>query len=430
MFRCVNYLSKMSNSTIQSRFISKRAKKLENSVWSVFTPLAVETKAVNLGQGFPDFPFHPKVLKAYQSIEHHMQHQYCRSAGDIPLNTLISKLVFGSELNYDPLKEIIVTPGATNALYVIMQTHIDEGDEVILFSPHFDVYPIQVELAGGKPVYVPFEEPKDPELALDSRNWKIDPKKLESVITEKTKMIVLNNPHNPLGKMFTEEELKEIADIAKKHDLIVISDEVYEYLVFPSSPLKHIRIANIEGMKERTITISSAGKTYSNTGWKIGWMAGPVSLLDSCARYIQYHIFCQASPLQRAITKILEEDPEFSIPKETAKFLEDRYLQLKPMLEEQNIKTVRPYAGYFTLAKIDHIHFPRDSASKNTRDYDFCLWMPRQVGVCAIPPSAFYEDKDKHLIEKYVRFSFAKTKETIESAREGIKKLNAFWNLE
>lgn len=239
------------------------------TVWAEFTPLANQHGAVNLGQGFPDWNPPAMAVQFAQAALAGPHNQYARSGGHPDLVRVLANRyspLIGREIN--PLTEVTVSVGATEAIFAITQALLNPGDEVILFQPAFDIYPAQVQMAGGVAKFVKLSQPEH-----ENGTWTVDLAEVEAAITEKTRLMILNTPHNPTGKVFTREELEGIADIVRRHpQLTVISDEVYESLVFDGK--EHCRLASLPDMWERVLTVSSAGKTFTITGWKVGWVIG------------------------------------------------------------------------------------------------------------------------------------------------------------
>lgn len=261
-----------------------RIKGEKESVWVEFAQLANDYKPLNLGQGFPDYNAPPpEVIKALANAtqsENILLNQYSRGFGHPRLVNAISKL-YGNLINrpINPMKEILVTIGAYESLFCAFQAFINPGDEAIIIEPFFDCYEPMVRQAGGIPVFVPLvlrEDAKNKE-TISSADWVLDEKELASKFNNKTKMIVINTPHNPLGKIMSRKELEMIGELCKKHNVIALMDEVYEWIVYDG--LEHVRMASLPGMWERTITVGSAGKTFSVTGWKLGWSYGPEYLI-------------------------------------------------------------------------------------------------------------------------------------------------------
>ncbi|KAI5632030.1 aminotransferase class I and II domain-containing protein [Phthorimaea operculella] len=285
------------------------------SVWVEYIHLAAEYKpAVNLGQGFPDYHAPKHVTNALAEIatgDNPLLHQYTRGFGHPRLVQNLAKLyspLIGRELN--PMTEILVTSGAYEALFSAILGHVDTGDEVIVIEPFFDCYDYMITQAGGISKFIALKPKTKPGETLTSADWVLDEAELASLFNSKTKMIILNTPHNPLGKIFTRKELELIADLCKKHNVLCISDEVYEWMVF--EPHQHIRIATLPGMWERTITIGSAGKTFSVTGWKTGWAYCPASLMQNLQVVHQNCVYTHSTPVQADMHMLASYNHRFS----------------------------------------------------------------------------------------------------------------------
>ncbi|KOC59587.1 Kynurenine--oxoglutarate transaminase 3 [Habropoda laboriosa] len=296
--KILNSLSTLRNiqsySAVMSKFdLPDRLKGNEKSVWVEYIQLALKYKPLNLGQGFPDFHAPENVTEALASVttsDNPLLNQYTRGFGHPRLVNVIAKLY--SKLlnrNLDANNEVLVTVGAYEALYTAFQGHTNPGDEWIIIEPFFDCYVPMVKCVGGVPRFIALK-PRTTKGPLSSADWVFDRQELESLFNKKTKGIIINTPHNPVGKVFTLDELQFIANLAKKWNTLVISDEVYEWLVY--EPYKHVRIATLPDMYERTITIGSAGKTFSVTGWKLGWAYGPENLLYNLKVVHQNAVIC------------------------------------------------------------------------------------------------------------------------------------------
>jgi kynurenine--oxoglutarate transaminase/cysteine-S-conjugate beta-lyase/glutamine--phenylpyruvate transaminase len=277
------------------------------TVFAEFTVLANATGAVNLGQGFPNFAAPDFVKKPAGNAIAADLNQYARSAGHPHLVEALSQTyspLFGRTL--DPLRQILVTVGATEGIFATVQALVNPGDEVLLIQPFYDSYPAAVLMAGGHPVYVPLRH--RPAHTPSTARWTLDLDELAAALSPRTRLLILNTPSNPLGKVFTRAELLAIADLACTHNLTVLSDEVYEWMV--DAPAEHIRIATLPGMWERTVTLGSAGKTFSVTGWKIGWAIVPDHLIhpirDGTRKWIPFSV---STPLQEAVAVALDEKP-------------------------------------------------------------------------------------------------------------------------
>uniref|UniRef100_A0A8R1DZ23 Aminotran_1_2 domain-containing protein n=1 Tax=Caenorhabditis japonica TaxID=281687 RepID=A0A8R1DZ23_CAEJA len=404
------------------------------SIWVEFTTLAAETKAVNLGQGFPDSPAPKFVTDILQNISSQPEltaaHQYTRGYGHPMLVDILSKIYshfYGVKV--DPINEVLVTVGAYLSLYYAFLGWINKGDEVLIIEPAYDCYYPQVKFAGGVPVPVVM---KIAEGATSSSEFKIDFANLESKINEKTKMLVINNPHNPTGKLFSRQELEKLAEIAKKHKLIVIADEVYEFHVWNRQDM--IRFASLPGMYEQTISIGSAGKAFSVTGWKIGWAVGPKNLLEPLKAIHQNCVFTCSSPTQMAIAEAFRtdwpkflEDPENSyLATGLSKELRGKRDKLAKMLEQGNFRPIIPDAGYFMLADYSHLKDALKLATdKDPDDFVFSRWLCREKKLAVIPPSAFYSKRESKLENSnMIRLCYFKKNETLEAAEKILQKLS------
>ena len=283
-----------------------RVQSFGTTVFAEYSALSLEYDAINLGQGFPDFPAPDFVIEAARTALSSGYNQYARSAGHPRLVNALAAVyspVFDREL--DPLTQIVVTTGATEGIFATMQGLVDPGDEVILIEPFYDSYPAAVIMAGGTPVYIPLRATAG---TTSAAGWRIDIEELRAAINPKTKLLVINTPLNPVGKMYSREELVTLAQIAQEHDLLVLSDEVYEWMTYDGTP--HVRMATLPGMWERTITLGSAGKTFSVTGWKIGWAIAPEPLAHAVLMAHQWIPFAVTTPLQEAVGAAFEQVEE------------------------------------------------------------------------------------------------------------------------
>ncbi|KAJ8936108.1 hypothetical protein NQ318_022930 [Aromia moschata] len=402
----------------------------ENNVWREYGQLAVKYKPVNLGLGFPDF--HPPkfVLDALADVvasNDASLHQYARPNGHLRLVNVLAKLyskLLGREINAET--EILTTLGASEALFCAITGLVDVGDEVIIIEPYFDVYVPLIKIAGGVTKFIALK-PKQSRIN-SSADFVLDQKELENLFTEKTKAIILNTPNNPLGKVFDISELNFIADLCKKWNVICISDEVYEWMVY--KPKEHIRIASLPGMWERTVTIGSAGKTFCMTGWKVGWVYGNEKLLEPLQIVHHCSVFTGSTPEQEAVAVAFEK--ELSRLGQSDSYLVnlEKDLKLKrdymvKILSEAHLKPVIPDGSFFLVADWSSLETSVDLAYETGqyKDFRFTKWMTKNVGLLGIPPTIFYTEKNKNLLEKYVRFCFIKKQENLEKAAEALNKL-------
>jgi aspartate/methionine/tyrosine aminotransferase len=359
--------------------------------------LALEHKAVNLSQGFPDFPT-PDLLKdaARDAIAHNIN-QYAMGNGSPRLRRAIArKYERMMGISWDENREITVTNGATEAIFDVMQALVNPGDEVIVFEPSYDSYVPSVEIAGGVPRFVTLHAP----------DWSFQPDELTQAFNSKTRAVIINTPHNPTGKVFSLAELTAIADLCKQHDVLAITDEVYEHLLFDGH--RHTYMATLPGMRDRTVTINSASKTFSVTGWKAGWVLAAPDLTDALRRVHQFVTFCSAAPLQEAVATGLESAETSSFYDTLAQEYTGRLDLLYGYLEQAGLKPIRPQGTFFVMSDISGLGFEDDVA--------FARYMAVEVGVACIPPSAFYATSDDGT--RLARWCFAKLDDTLHAAGE------------
>ncbi len=381
-------------------YLTSKLQPFGSSIFAEMTKMAVENNAINLSQGFPDFDGPEFIKQAACEAINAGHNQYANTFGVPALRKAIAdkyNRFYG--LSYNPDTEISILAGATEAIFTTIISIVNSGDEVIIMEPYYDSYPVAVTMAGGVCRYLTLEFP----------DFKIDFEKLESLINNKTRMIIINTPHNPSGKVFSRAELETLAKIAVKHDLLVISDEVYEHLTFDGE--KHIPTASIEGMFERTVTISSTGKTFSMTGWKIGTVCAPAPICAAVRTAHQYVIFAVATPFQHAMIKGFEAPDSFY--KELIEFYTKKRDMMTKTLTDCGFKIVMPKGSYFIMADFTNFGF--------TNDVEFCKYLATQIKVAAIPPTSFYFNK-RHG-EKLVRFAFCKKEETLAAAAGRLKSL-------
>eukprot|EP00211_Chloroparvula_japonica_P006305 CAMPEP_0119124300 /NCGR_PEP_ID=MMETSP1310-20130426/3970_1 /TAXON_ID=464262 /ORGANISM="Genus nov. species nov., Strain RCC2339" /LENGTH=422 /DNA_ID=CAMNT_0007114233 /DNA_START=189 /DNA_END=1457 /DNA_ORIENTATION=+ len=415
-----------------TNFEFRGAKRLEKfkggTVWEEFTPLAHQYNAVNLGQGFPNFSGPDWVLDAAKNAIDDGKNQYARSAGHLPLVEAIGEVyspLFGREL--DSKKEILTTNGSSEGIFASVMGLVDVGDEIVMIEPFFDIYNGAIAMSNATPRYVPLR-PKEGTLST-SADLILHQSDLEAAINEKTRLLVLNTPHNPTGKVFSRAELEMIAGVVSKHPhLMVLADEVYEWLTFE---VPHIRFATLPGMWERTITATSAGKTFSVTGWKTGWLVGPEHLVSAAACAHAYIPFCIATPFQEGVAHAL------SNAKKHGYFdnFQDNYKRKRDILVEglkkAGLKPLVPQGSFFVLADISNLEIPDGIGSSvtatnlfpNRRDWNACRYLISEIGVAAIPPSSFYCEEHQDLVPPYIRFAFCKTDEELHEACRRLLKL-------
>ncbi len=373
-------------------YLNARLQGYTTTIFSEMSALAAATGSLNLGQGYPDVDG-PDAIKqsAIRAIEAG-HNQYPPLNGISELRTAVaSHQKRYNGLDFDPESEVLVTAGATEAIAACLLSLCETGDDVVMFEPYYDSYAACTSMAGAQRRLVQLRAP----------DWSFEPEALERAITDRTRLILVNTPHNPTGKVFSRSELETIADACRRHDLIAVTDEVYEHLVYESP---HISLATLPGMAERTITISSAAKTFSFTGWKVGWACGSSELIAAIRTAKQFLTYVNAAPFQYAIAEGLNETGDFL--EEQAQVLRQKRDLLAAGLDAVGLR-VFPSPGTFFLTT--------DIAALSDEDgYTFCLNLPQRCGVVAIPSTVFYDDKDAG--RNLVRWMFSKRREVLEEA--------------
>jgi N-succinyldiaminopimelate aminotransferase len=389
-------------------YLSSRLQGFGTTVFAEMSALAVATGAVNLGQGFPDYPGPPEVLDAARDAIGTAADQYPPGPGRPELRAAIAAHVQRFRaLDYDPGDEVLVTAGATEALSGALLALLDTGDEVVLFEPMYDCYAAGIAMAGGVARPVPLRPPAD-----GAGPWTFDPDELRAAITPRTTILLLNTPHNPTGKVFTDAELRFLAALAITHELLVLTDEVYEHLVF--SGTAHRSIAALPGMRERTLVVSSAGKTFNVTGWKIGWICGPAPLVAAVRTAKQFLTYVNGGPFQPAIAAGLALPDDYFV--RAALELEYRRDVLVQGLTEAGLPVISPEATYFATVDVRPVQPDGDGTA-------FCRSLPERAGVVAVPTEVFYDPAHAHLGRHLVRFAFCKRDEVLGEAVERLRRL-------
>ncbi len=371
--------------------LSKRTEGFTDSVIRRMTRISLQYHAVNLSQGFPDFDPPKEILDRLAKVSREDFHQYSITWGAQNFREALAEKqsrFMGREI--DPNSEIVVTCGSTEAMMAAVMTVADPGDKVIVFSPFYENYGADAVLSGAQPIYVPLYPPE----------FNFDPDELEAAFRQRPKALILCNPSNPCGKVFTREELTLIADLAERYDTFVITDEVYEHIVY--EPYRHIYFASLPGMWERTISCSSLSKTYSITGWRLGYIIAPRTIIDTAKKVHDFLTVGAAAPLQEAaVTGLRFNDDYYRKLQRT--YTEKRDLFLTG-LDIIGIPHTVPQGAYYILLDISRFDYESD--------LEFCEVLARDVGVGAVPGSSFFKEDVNHLI----RLHFAKKTETLNEA--------------
>jgi aspartate/methionine/tyrosine aminotransferase len=391
----------MSTNAAASNLVASRLRPFGGTVFAEMTALARRFGAVNLGQGAPDFDGPEFVKEAAIRAIRAGQAQYARMIGVAELNEAIAnRFTRERGLKVDPEREVTVTSGCTEAIAATMLGLLEPGDEVLLVEPFYDSYPATIAMAGARTRSVVLRPPR----------FALDPAELERAVTPRTRMVLLNTPHNPTGRVFSAEEIAGVADLCTRRNLLCVSDEVYERLVFDGD---HRSIATLPGMAERTVTLSSLGKTYSLTGWKIGWAIAPPALTAAIRAAHQFLTFAAPTPLQHAAAEALRSGEDYDRAFRAA-YRRRRDL-LVDGLGRAGFGVSAPEGTYFVLADHGRFGFADDRA--------FCRWLVETVGVAAIPPGSFYSDPQD--ARRLVRFAFCKREETLAEAVERLQRIES-----
>ena len=376
--------------------LSKRTETFTDSVIRRMTRIANQYNAINLSQGFPDFDPPKEILNRLEQVAHEDFNQYAITWGAQNFrDALAKKQSKYMNLDLDSNKNIVVTCGSTEAMMAAMMSVCDPNDKVIVFSPFYENYGADTILCGADPIYVPLHPPV----------FNFDKEELENAFKQNPKALILCNPSNPCGKVFSKEELEYIATLAVKYDTYVITDEVYEHIVY--APYKHTYFASLPGMFERTISCSSLSKTYSITGWRLGYCIAPENIIEQIKKVHDFLTVGAAAPLQEAAVVGLEFKDDYYDE------LQKLYTHKKDLfingLKELNIPHTEPQGAYYVM--VDISEFGYDS------DLDFCVDLIKNVGVAAVPGSSFFKEEEN----RYIRFHFAKKDETLLAALNQLK---------
>ena len=366
------------------------------TIFTVMSKLATEHNAINLSQGFPNFPVDEKLTEILKSIATESVHQYLPMAGYAPLMEKIGQTIKSSyNRSIETSTELLITAGATQGIYTAIQAFIHFGEEVIILDPSYDCYEPAIILAGGKPIHVSLND-----------DFTVDWNKVEAAFTAKTKMIIVNNPQNPSGTVLSMQDIEQLETILDKHpDVLLLSDEVYEYITFEE---KHISANTREKLKEKSIIVSSFGKTFHITGWKIGYLVAPERLMIEIKKVHQFLVFCVNSVAQVALSKYMDQVDVNQL----GSFYQDKRDLFRNLIKDSRFELLKSQGSYFQVASYASI--------SNESDVDFTKRLVLEHGVATIPMSVFNADgKDNKLI----RFCYAKDTETLTKAAERLCKI-------
>ncbi len=373
--------------------IKSKLPKVGTTIFTIMSALANEHKAINLSQGFPNFETSPELISLVNKFMKKGFNQYAPMQGLLSLREAIAEKMLGLySVSYSPDTEITITAGGTQAIYTAITAMVKEGDEVIIFEPAYDCYAPAIELQGGIPVYI----------SLKSPDFHIDWEEVKRVISQKTKMIIINTPHNPTGAVMTAADMKQLEKITSNTDIVILSDEVYEHIIFDG--LKHESVSKYPKLAERSFVVYSFGKTYHTTGWKMGYCLAPANLMTEFRRVHQFLVFCVNTPIQHAVAEYMKN--------------KDEYLNLGAFYQEKRDRFIALIKGSkFTYVPASGSYFQLLDYSKisKEKDTEYAIRLTKENGVASVPNSVFYHNRlDLHLL----RFCFAKTDETLEQAAE------------
>lgn len=381
---------------------SIKANQFTESVIREMSRLAAKHKAVNLAQGFPDFSCPEELKQAASDALFANINQYAITWGDKALRDAITvKTKWYLNWDINPETDITVTCGATEAMAATMLATVDPGDEVIIFEPYYENYGPDAIISGATPRYVSLRPP----------SWGFDPAELEAAFNSKTKAIIINTPHNPTGKVFSREELEFIGKLCQKWDVLAITDEIYEHILYDGH--QHVAMATIPGMEDRTITINGLSKTYSVTGWRVGYIIAPAEITAAIRKMHDFLTVGAAAPLQRAGVAAMLMPPSYY--EQLAKTYTEKRNTLLGVLDEVGIPYYKPQGAYYILSDISKYRYANDIA--------FTKFLVEDIGVAVVPGSSFIWDKQNG--NQLIRFCFSKKPETIAAARERLLKMNA-----
>jgi methionine transaminase len=382
------------------RMIASKLPRVGTTIFTVMSQLAVEHSAINLGQGFPDFAVPEALVDALARAMRDGRNQYAPATGIAPLRQAIAaKIAACYGATVDPEREITVTSGGSEAIFDAVLATVQAGDEVIVLDPCYDCYEPAILLAGGTAVHVP----------LDPRSFAIDWQRLREAIGPRTRMLMINSPHNPSGAVLSAADLEQLAAILRDSDIVLLSDEVYEHMVFDGA--RHESVLRHPELAARSVVISSFGKTYHCTGWKLGYAVAPAALSAELRKVHQYNTFCSFTPAQWAVAEMIEQHPQHHL--ELPAFYQAKRDRFRALLAATRLQPLPVPGGYFQLADY--------SAVSDLDDAAFCRWITSEHGVAGIPLSPFYAVPPAG--QRLVRLCFAKDEATLEAAVQRLRRL-------
>ena len=378
--------------------ISSKLPNVGTTIFTVMSKLALDHNAINLSQGFPDFNCDEELIALVNKHMKEGKNQYAPMAGLPVLREMLSEKIESlHQTKYNPDTEITITAGGTQAIYTAISAIVREGDEVIIFEPAYDCYQPAIEMNGGTTIY----------LQLKAPTYTIDWNQVKKVINHRTRMIIINTPHNPTGSIMTKEDMQQLEKITKNTDIVIISDEVYEHIIFDNQ--QHQSVSRFPKLAERSFIVSSFGKTFHTTGWKMGYCVAPKNLMAEFRKVHQFLVFCVNSPIQYALAEYLKDKNNYT---ELNKFYQDKRDYFVKLIKNSKFEFTPSAGTYFQL-----LSYKKLSKEKDT---DYAIRLTKEFGVASVPVSVFYHEPTDNNV---LRFCFAKKEETLEKAAEILNKI-------
>jgi methionine aminotransferase len=378
--------------------ITSKLPRVGTNIFTQMSALSNQEGAINLSQGFPDFDLDPNLIDLVRQKMSSGLNQYAPMQGTLALRESIAAKLYNTYgAVYDPASEIVVTAGATQAIYTVITALVHEGDEVIMFTPAYDCYAPAIQLSGGEPVYVQMHYP----------DYAIDWQEVKKLVNRRTKMIIINTPHNPSGKVLGPSDMDELERITAGNDILILSDEVYEHIIFDQA--KHESVCKYESLRERSLAIYSFGKTFHCTGWKMGYCVGPENLMKEFQKVHQFNVFAVNHPIQAALADYIKHESSYNT---IAPFYQEKRNYFEDLLSTSRFEVIKSEGSYFQLVSYKNI--------SDEIDTDFCVRLTKERKVSAIPISVFYHNP---VHEGVIRFCFAKKPDTLKKAAEILCKI-------